>query len=414
LDTSGLSSGLSLAAFLLVFAYLSLALNTTPSGSVAVRLSDLSGRLSFTLRLLRLASVVAVVLSSLALVLSQSSPSVALIAIFALALIAFLAIVDRVAKRLCTVYSEVASNLVFPLQVSLLHLLSLPRASSTVPTEAGKGDNTVYLERSRREHNGVGADTPLDGADVVFTEEEQANLDERERLMIRSILQLDETMAREIMVPRLDIVAIEANTPLAEVAQRMLESGHSRLPVYSETIDNIVGVVYSRDLLPFLPETEKYPSLETVIRPAFFIPESKRLDELLRELQERRIHMAVVVDEYGGIGGLVTLEDLLEEIVGEIEDEFSRRSEPLIVRTAKGDFIVDAGVTLSDLSGYFSTPIGNEDVDTVGGLVYSTLGKMPQVGDHVVYNGLRIEVVSTMGRRLRRLKLSSVGPQKAQ
>ena len=212
--------------------------------------------------------------------------------------------------------------------------------------------------------------------------------------MIRSIIRLDESTAREVMVPRVDVIAVSADTPLTEVANRMLEFGHSRLPVYGKTIDDVIGVVYSRDLLPFLARTEEHSSLEKIIRPAFFIPESKRLDELLRELQERRVQMALVVDEYGGIEGLVTLEDLMEEIVGEIEDEFSRTVEPQVVPLANGDIIVDSRVTLDYLSDLFSKPIEHEDVDTVGGLVFSALGKMPQVGDQVVHDGLRIEVVS--------------------
>ena len=249
---------------------------------------------------------------------------------------------------------------------------------------------------------------------MVITEEEQAGLDDRERLMIRSILGLDESTAREAMVPRVDIVAVEADTPVTEVASRMLECGHSRLPVFSDTIDNIIGIVHSRDLLPFLTESAEFPPLEKVIRPAFFIPESKRLDDLLSELQEKRVQMALVVDEYGGIEGLVTLEDLLEEIVGEIEDEFSRGLEPRVVPMANGDILVDARVTLDYLTDLLSTSVVIEDIETVGGLVYSYLGKMPQVGDEVHHNGLRIEVVSVLGRRIRRLKLSRTEPETTQ
>jgi CBS domain containing-hemolysin-like protein len=159
----------------------------------------------------------------------------------------------------------------------------------------------------------------------------------------------------------------------------------------------------------FKKNTDQYPPLEQIIRPAFFIPETKRLDELLKELQEKRVHMAIVVDEYGGVEGLVTLEDLLEEIVGEIEDEFSRTHEPRVVPLDDDTVIVDARVTLDNLSDLFFISIDNEDVDTVGGLVYSALGKMPRVGDEVLHNGLRIEVVSLLGRRIRKLKLSKVG-----
>ena len=397
MDTDGLASGLSLAAWLLVFTYLSMAENAIAAGNVQIRPSGYLSPLLFTFKLLRLASVVAIVLSAQSLVLSQGSPGVALISVVALALIAFLLILDRVSKLFSNFYPGAASTLISPLRFPFLPLVKVSRRPLTV-----SGETTAKNSTDRNDEIGE----PLDQTTVVITEEEQAGLDNRGRLMIRSILSLEESTAREVMVPRVDIIAVEVDTPLSKVASRMLECGHSRLPVYSETIDNIVGVVYSRDLLPLLTKLAEYPPLEKIMRPAFFIPESKRLDELLRELQEKRVQMAMVVDEYGGIEGLVTLEDLLEEIVGEIEDEFSRGLEPRVVPMANGDIIVDARVTLDYLSDLFATPIGNEDVDTVGGLVYSSLGKMPQVGDEILHNGLRIEVLSLLGRRIRRLMLS--------
>ena len=409
MDTDGLASSLSLAAWLLVYTYLSVAENAITARNVQIRPPGYLSPLLFTFRLLKLASVAAIFLSAQSLVLSQSSPEssldVALIAVVALALIAFLLILDRVAKLFSNLYPGAASTLISPLRLIFLPLVKLSRRPLAVP-----GETTGKNSKDRNGEIGE----PLDITTVVITEEEQARLDDRERLMIRSILRLEESTAREVMVPRVDIVAVESDTPLSRVASRMLECGHSRLPVYSETIDNIVGVVYSRDLLPLLTKSAEYPPLEKIIRPAFFIPESKRLDDLLTELQEKRVQMAMVVDEYGGIEGLVTLEDLLEEIVGEIEDEFSRGLEPRVVPMANGDIIVDARVTLDYLSDLFATPLGNEDVDTVGGLVYSALGKMPQVGDEILQNGLRIEVVSILGRRIRRLKLSRTEIQKVE
>ena len=242
--------------------------------------------------------------------------------------------------------------------------------------------------------------------------EEHATLDERERSMIRSILRLDEYNARDIMVPRVDIVAADLEDSLADVANRMLESGHSRLPVYRETIDNVTGIIHSRDLLPLLNMKAPWPSLEKLLREPFFVPETKRLDELLSEFQKLRVQMALVVDEHGGIEGLVTLEDLLEEIVGEIEDEFSTTEEPQIAPTDDGKLIVDARISLNDLEEFVPLKFDQADVDTIGGLVYSTLGKMPQAGDEVVYDGLRIKVLSTVGRRLRKLQLTPESGEK--
>ena len=398
MDTSdSLASGLSLVAFLLFFLYLSLVEGAISTGSFSIRPSEQFSRLLITLHLLRLAVVVAVVLSTLSLLLGQSSPGLAVIIGVALVLLAFLIATDRVAHVVSIHFPGMTSNLASPLQTLLLRLLKVSRFGETTPEESETGYS--------RDNNGAGSEIP-DSTTVVITEEGPARLDARERTMIRSILRLDESVAREIMVPRVDIVAVEAGTPLTGVASRMLDGGHSRLPVYGETIDNILGVVHSRDLLPFLSQTGNYPPLESIIHPAFFIPESKRLDELLRELQERRVQMAMVVDEYGGIEGLVTFEDLLEEIVGEIEDEFSRGLEPPVTSLANGDIVVDAKVTLDYLSELFSTQIETEDVDTIGGLVYSALGKIPRVGDEVMHNDLRIEVISLLGRRIRRLKLS--------
>ena len=246
-----------------------------------------------------------------------------------------------------------------------------------------------------------------EGAEPVITEEELVNLDDKDREMLRSILRLDVSTAREIMVPRLDMVAVELNTPLEQVAEKFIQSGHSRLPVYEDTIDQIAGVVYSRDLLALLVERKADAALSEVIRPAFFIPESKRLDGLLQEMQQKALQFAIVVDEYGGTEGLVTMEDLLEEIVGEIEDEFSKSEDP-ITRLDDGAAIIDAGVTTEDVEELFGAKLQDPDVDTVGGYVYRTLGRMPQVGDKITVDRLSIEVISVLGRRLRKLRVEPI------
>jgi CBS domain containing-hemolysin-like protein len=241
--------------------------------------------------------------------------------------------------------------------------------------------------------------------DVVIVADQRVELDPRERSMIRSILELDEYTARDIMVPRVDIVAVEASDSVADVARLMLDKGHSRLPVYQETIDNIVGVVHSRDLLSLLVSPQAPPPLEKLWRQAYFVPDSKRLDRLLADFQKLRVQMALVVDEHGGIAGLVTLEDLLEEIVGEIDDEYSPATTPRVMRADNGDLIVDARVSLYDLEEYLPLAADDLDVDTIGGLVYSKLGKIPQTGDEVSVDSLRIRVMSTVGRRLGKLRV---------
>lgn len=243
--------------------------------------------------------------------------------------------------------------------------------------------------------------------ETIISPEEEADLDDRERSMIRSILRLDEYDARDIMVSRMDIKAIDMNDGVQVAANIMLESGHSRLPIYEETIDHITGVLHARDLLPILNSKNPLPTLKQIARPPFFIPESKRLDELLTEFQKRRVHMALVVDEHGGTEGLVTLEDLLEEIVGEIEDEFSTVIEPQIQTNKKGELIIDARVSLHEVADLIPFDYGPTDVDTIGGIVYAQLGRVPRTGDEVEYSGIRIKVISTIGRRLGKLKVVS-------
>lgn len=242
----------------------------------------------------------------------------------------------------------------------------------------------------------------------AITEEELTSLDDRDRAMLRSILRLDVTTVREIMVPRLDMDVVEADTPLEDVAATIMKRGHSRIPVFEETIDRIIGIVHGQDLLGALTSPQPDNTLRKLVRPAFFIPETKRVDDLLEEFQERQTQIAMVVDEYGGTEGLVTMEDVLEEIVGEIEDEFSRSRESQIVREADGGVLVDARVTTEDVEDIFGTEIDNSEVDTVGGLVYHNLGRIPQAGDVVETDHLRIEVVSILGRRLRRLRINRI------
>lgn len=236
-------------------------------------------------------------------------------------------------------------------------------------------------------------------------------LDPRERAMIGAILQLEETPVREIMVPRVDVYAIEVTASLEEAGARMLEGGHSRLPVYKETLDNVIGVLYSLDLLAAAASASgsAMPTLRTLARPPFFVPESKRVDEMLAEFQERRVQIAIVVDEYGGVAGILTLEDLLEEIVGEIEDEFDVQ-EPVVEHRPNGEVVVDARMPVDEFNEAFNADIGGGGFDTLGGFISSRLGRLPTVGDTVESSGLRIEVLSMIGRRLKRVLVRQVEP----
>ena len=240
------------------------------------------------------------------------------------------------------------------------------------------------------------------------TEPDGEPLDEREAQMIRGVVRLDQTVAREIMVPRVDIVSAEMGAPLHDMAKQMTELGHSRLPVYEGSPDDVVGVVYARDILINASRDSDVPKHLTpdLVRPALFIPESKTLGELLDEFQARQVHIAIVIDEYGGVSGLVTIEDLLEEIVGEIRDEFDVVEED-IEEVRSGEFVMDAKISLDQVNDLLGAHIEGDGFDTVGGLVYKQLGKIPGRGDTVQHNGVTIEVLSTVGRRLKRLRLST-------
>ena len=239
----------------------------------------------------------------------------------------------------------------------------------------------------------------------AITEAELSGLDNRDRQMLRSIIEMDYTTVREVMVPRLDMVAIEAGVSLYDAAAAIVEHGHSRLPVYVETIDDVLGILYVRDLLAAISRPHEGVSVRTLTRPAFIVPETKRVDDLLEEFRQRRIQIAIVVDEYGGTEGLVTMEDVLEEIVGEIEDEFSKDMQTDINWDEDGAAHVSAGMGTEEVQGMFGVNIESDDFDTIGGFVYHHLGRIPHVGDVVVREGLRLEVVSVAGRRLRSLKI---------
>ena len=269
----------------------------------------------------------------------------------------------------------------------------------------------LQLSAGRDATNGHAPDTnggSEGGEPMIPVEEEIADepLERHERAMIHAILHLDETPVRELMVPRVDVISVDVTTPLDDAVQLILDSGHSRLPVHEEGKDNIVGILYSRDLLwaGARKSHTASPALRDLMRPAFFVPESKRVDEMLTEFQERRVHMAIIVDEYGGVAGIVTIEDLLEEIVGEIQDEFDA-DEPVIERGPSGEAVVDARMPVDEFNTEFSTDISPEGFDTLGGLLYARLGKIPEPGDVVNENGLRLQVITTTGRRIKRVRV---------
>ena len=249
---------------------------------------------------------------------------------------------------------------------------------------------------------------PDDILSLVEREEASGGVEEEERRMIRGVIGLEDKMAREIMVPRIDIAAADIEDGIEDVATIVIERGFSRVPIYRETIDDIVGIVYAKDMLRAASNSNGRENRERkvteLIRDPVFIPESKRLDQLLTEMRASRTHMAIVLDEYGGTAGLVTIEDLLEEIVGEIEDEYDTARAP-VEMISEHEVVIDAGADTEALQELFGVNVESEDYETVGGLVIHELGRLPSVGDEICVEGLKLRVLSMAGRRIRRLRI---------
>jgi CBS domain containing-hemolysin-like protein len=234
-------------------------------------------------------------------------------------------------------------------------------------------------------------------------EDSEGEIEDDERKMIRAVFGLEDTAVREIMTPRTDFAAVDTEATADDVVRLIIERGFSRIPLYEKNVDKIVGIIYVKDLFRDLTEGRLPKHLVDIARPAFFVPESKRLDDLLTDMRKQRVHMAIVVDEYGGTAGLVTIEDLLEEIVGEIEDEYDRVEHP-IVQVSRDEALLDGRVSIYELNDLFQTHIEADDFDTVGGCVFHLLGRVPAVGDVVEPDGLSLTVLSVDGHRVRRLR----------
>ena len=231
-------------------------------------------------------------------------------------------------------------------------------------------------------------------------------LEEHEVRMIRGVFQLDKTVVREIMIPRVDMITADISTPINDVVDIMIKEGHSKIPIYRNETDQIEGIAHSMDILGQIrsAESNNNSELKEFLRPVLFIPESKTLEFLLTDFQDKRMQMAIVIDEYGGVSGLVTVEDLVEEIVGELHDEFDTRD--LGIREVeKNEFYMDASIAIDEIALSIGVSFEGEGFDTIGGFVLHELGKIPSPGDSFSYNNLSIEVISTVGRRLREIKI---------
>ncbi len=380
-----------LVGSLFLFTLLSLAEHTGSGGGGILRDNSSNQRAWFVISPFKYACIVATVLSGFSIV------SLLLDQVWLDGAIVFLGslVVFTVIHRLASAVAVRHQGLVAAFSAPLLALLRRSQRRST-GSALGGGNGS-----SRQDSSGTPESDTLD-----ITEEELVSMDRHDREMLRSIIQLDNSTAHEIMVPRLDVVALETNTPIPQAIEPIIKSGHTRIPVYEENIDHIVGIIHSLDLLQLLSREDwGQASLKDLARPAYFIPETKRLDDLLEEFQQKAVQMAVVVDEYGGTEGIITLEDLLEEIVGEIEDEFSWADEEEVVTEDDGSAVVNASVTNDVIEELFGAKLDNPDVDTIGGYVYMSLGRMPRLGDVVETDSLTIEIVSVLGRRIQKVRI---------
>ena len=246
---------------------------------------------------------------------------------------------------------------------------------------------------------------------IIDVGEERGLITRREGELIESIFDFRDTIVREIMVPRLEIVGVELQTPLEQIIALVLEKGHSRLPVFAGDIDHVKGILLAKDLLEFWQTPEATWDLDRVLRPAYFIPESKKISDLLRDLVERKTQIAMVIDEYGGIAGLITLEDILEEIVGEIYDEYDHL-EPRLIPEDDGAVLVDARLDVEELMDHFHLPRPEGKFESVGGLLIHLLGRVPQINDRVVVENLELVVVAADERRAKQVRARVLAPVK--
>jgi CBS domain containing-hemolysin-like protein len=243
---------------------------------------------------------------------------------------------------------------------------------------------------------------------LVEISEDEGIIDQDERALIQRVFEFGDQRVSQIMTPRTDIFALEINEPLTAALPKIREARFSRIPVYDGTIDQIIGVLYAKDLLPYSrrPEAEVY--LRDMLHPVYFVPESKRIDELLGEFQRNKVHMAIVVDEYGGVSGLVTMEDALEELVGEIVDEFD--TEEILCRQLDAQtFLVSARMPLDEFNDRLGVDIPKDNLDTIGGYVFHLFGKLPKRGESVTAHGLTFTIEHMKGIRILEIRVQREG-----
>lgn len=313
----------------------------------------------------------------------------------------YFVVVEAMAKTFGVLHSDRAALAVAPIVWVLGRALALP-------TRALIGLANVLLPGKGLKQGPFVSEADLRA--MVEAGHEEGSIEREEKELIHSIFEFGDTIVREVMVPRPDIVAIEAGRTLRDVQALVLQHGYSRVPVYREDLDDVVGIVFAKDVLKALHQGKQDMPLTEIVREAHFVPESKKVADLLREMQRQKFHIALVTDEYGSVSGLVTLEDLLEELVGEIADEYDRE-EPEIVQVGEGVYRVDGKVPIGELNELLDVELPDGEWDTVGGLVLGLLGRIPEEGEEVAFGDLVFRAERVTRRRIAKVLISRRAPQ---
>ncbi len=273
--------------------------------------------------------------------------------------------------------------------------------------EEGSSRRSGFIERVSRFVTGRKRTTEQEIYDFIEASEEEGLVNEDECEMIRSIFSLGTTIVREVMVTRTEMACVTVEASMRELLDTIITCGHSRIPVYEDSLDNIIGLLYAKDLLKLWGTDENHFSVREIMRPPYFIPESKNLEQLLQEFKRKRVHLAIVIDEYGGTSGLITIEDLLEQIVGDIQDEYDRE-ESLLTANSDGSITADGRLPIEELEEHFDVEIERDNFDSVGGLAFHLTGKIPSIGDIIDGAGLRLKIIDADLRRVKKVVISRI------
>lgn len=271
--------------------------------------------------------------------------------------------------------------------------------------EEGSSRKSGILKLVSRFMNGHKKITAYEIQDLIKVSEGEGLVNEEESEMIRSIFSLRTTVVREVMVPRIDMACISVESGVREILETILSCGHSRIPVYESTIDNIIGLLYAKDLLKYWGDRDELIRVRDIMRQPYFIPETKNLEQLLQEFKLKHVHLAIVIDEYGGTSGLITIEDLLEQIVGDIQDEHDRE-EALFTVNADESITADARMPIEDLEEYFGVEIERDKFDSVGGLIFHLSGKISAIGDIIETGQLQLTVLDADERKIKKVRIA--------